>query len=245
MTDAIFYAVSVGAGNAELLTLQAVRVLNECAVLCFPATDSHEGGTRHIAYDAVSGAVDVQKKETLFFPVPMTRDREKVRAAYERIAEQCVERLRAGKSVAFCAIGDVSLYSTAAKIAEMVRARGFAVEFVAGVNAFSAASCDAVLSLCDRDECVTIIPADAYFSVGKLEAALRADGTKVLMKMGRHLREILLLIDACGLRERTTLVQNASLPGDRILHGDALRAVGDDVVADAYLSVGIVRGNIK
>lgn len=241
MSDAIFYAVGIGAGDPELLTVRAVRVLDGCAVICFPET-GRGGDAHHLAYDAVRGAVDMRGKETLFCPVPMTRDREKTHDAYARIAGSCAAFLRQGKSVAFVSLGDVSLYATAVHVADRVRAAGFSVQFVAGVNSFSAAACAASVSLCGRDECATIIPADAYFSAGKLEAALRADGTKILMKAGRHLRGILALIDECGLLADTVLVQRAALPRQRVLCGAALRGADDDLFRDAYLSVVIVGG---
>lgn len=242
MSDAIFYAVGIGAGDPELLTVRAVRVLDGCDVICFPETGRGDD-TRHLAYDAVRGAVAMREKETVFCPVPMTRDREKTAAAYARIADSCAAFLRQGRRVAFVSLGDVSLYATAAHVAERVRAAGFPVQFVAGVHSFSAAACAASVSLCGRDECATIIPADAYFSAGKLEAALRADGTKILMKAGRHLRGILALIDECGLLADTVLVQRASLPGQRVLCGAALRGAGDELFRDAYLSVVIVGGS--
>ena len=241
MSDAIFYAVGVGPGDPELLTVRAVRILGGCDVLCFPETETG-GGARHLAYDAVRGAVSLRGKETLFFPVPMTRKREQTKAVYEQIAARCAEFLRQGRSVAFVSLGDVSLYATAAHIAERVRAAGFETRFVAGVHAFSAAACTAAVSLCARDEGAAIIPADAYFVAGKLEPALRADGTKILMKAARHLRDILELIDGCGLLADTVLVQRASLAGQRVISGEDLRAAGDEVFADAYLSVVIVGG---
>ncbi|MBQ7159843.1 MAG: precorrin-2 C(20)-methyltransferase [Treponema sp.] len=245
MKNGIFYAVSVGPGGSELMTLQAARVLNDCPVICFPETNSSSGSKHHIAYDAVAGAVSLSEKIKHFFSIPMTRDRQKIFAAYEQVVSVCAEHMRGGKDVAFVTIGDVSLYSTAAKIAEMVREQGFCVKFVAGVNAFSAAASASLVSLTDRDEPVSIIPADAFYIEEKLESALRADGTKILMKLGRHLSEIIALVDECGLLERATLVQKVSLPDERIVRGAALRVLDDDVWADSYLSVIIVQGKAE
>ena len=253
MRRGIFYAVSVGAGSPDLLTVRAVRVLSACHVLCFPETDfhsfcfrsseSHSSESHHIAYDAVSGAIDVTGKDIRFYPIPMTRDRAVVCAEYERIASECAVVLRAGNDVAFAAIGDVSLYSTVGRIAERVRALGGEVQYVPGVNSFSAASCEACIPLADRDEGVSIIPGDAFYIEETLRAALLSPGTKILMKMGRRLREILALVDALGLSEQATLVQKVSLPGQKIFRGEELRHLDGSAVEASYLSILIVENN--
>ncbi len=245
MQAGTFYAVSVGPGGSDKLTLEAIQVLERCPVICFPETDAHAEQKHHIAYDAVNGAVSLSEKKLLFFPIAMTRNREKILEEYHRIAMSCAEVLHEGKDVAFCAIGDVSLYATAWHIAALVEDLGFTVSFVSGVNSFSAAACAAGLSLVDRDDSLTIIPGDAFYSKGKLEAALRAEGTKVLMKHARHLSEILLLIDRLGLLGDSVLVQKASMADQRIIRGQDLRSLGDDVMADAYLSLLIVQGKGK
>ena len=241
--NAVFYSVSAGAGNPELLTVQAVRVLNACEVICFPKTAGDGGESHHIAYDAVSEAVDLKTKDVRFFQIPMTRDRTVVCAEYERISRECAELVRGGNSVAFVSIGDVSLYATGSHIAERVQSLGCEVRFVAGVTSFSVAACAGAISLAQRDEMVTIIPADAFYIEKKLKSALCADGTKILMKMGRHLREIIALIGECDLFGRTVLVQKASLPDERVFRGEAIRQMREEAFDAAYLSVIIVRGN--
>lgn len=243
MKGGIFYAVSVGPGEPDLLTLRSVRVLEKCPVICFPQTDSASGKKHHIAFDAVRGAVSLAEKKILFFPFSMVPDCAAMRAEYEAAVSSCESFLRQGMDVAFVSIGDVSLYSTGSRIADLVRERGFEVRFVPGVNSFSVAACEACLSLAGRNESVLIIPGDAFYMEETLRAALLSPGTKILMKMGRHLREILALVDALGLSERATLVQKASLPGQKIFRDEELRHLDDSVIADSYLSILIVKNN--
>ena len=257
---ATFYAVSVGPGGADMLTVQALRVLVSCGVICFPETASPQlsdgaasaspasavplepsrGGRTHLAYDAVSAALDLGGKELLFCPVPMTRDKARLEAAYASICDQCAARLAAGTSVAFCALGDVSLYATAAHVAHRISCRGFAVRFVAGVSSVTAAACSCAVELAGKQSPVTLIPADASYAAGTLSAALSATGSKVLLKASRHLRGIIADIDAAGLLPYSHLVQNVSLPDEARYSGDELRSLPDAVFSDAYLSVIIV-----
>ena len=61
-----FYAVGVGPGDPELLTLKACRTLEACPVVAAPRTRS--GGM--LALDIARGAVDLTEKEIL--PLDLT-----------------------------------------------------------------------------------------------------------------------------------------------------------------------------
>lgn len=66
----VFYAVSVGPGDPELLTRQACRVLEACDVIAAPRMKSG----RMLALDIAAGAVDVQGKTVLPLDFTMARD---------------------------------------------------------------------------------------------------------------------------------------------------------------------------
>lgn len=238
MEKGIFYPVSTGPGSAEMLTLQAVRILRECEIIFFPESEKNT-----LALDSISqiSGLDLSKKTLLPCHFSMTADKEKSAAEYEKIARECQSFLNEGKSVAMLSIGDVSLYSTAARTAIMIQSQGFDVKFIPGVNSFSAAASSALISLCDRDEKLTIIPGDAFFSQGKLKSALEDEGTKVLMKMGRHLKEIISILDELGMIQNATLIQKASLPDEKIFRGKAIAVMTEEDLKASYLSVMIVK----
>lgn len=237
MTKGKFYAVSTGAGNPELLTLKAVRILKSCEVIFYPESERNT-----IALDSISQdeGIDFSRKTLIPCHFSMSGNQEKTSFEYEKIAAECEGFLAEGKSVAMLSIGDVTLYSTAARTAQMIKKHGFDVEFSSGVNSFSQAACSATLSLCDRNEKLTVIPGDSYFTEGKLKTALTDEGTKVLMKMGRHLREIISILNELNLIQKATLVQKASLPQEKIFCGEELLHMSDKDFESAYLSIIIV-----
>lgn len=65
-----FYAVSVGPGDPELLTLQAVRVLENTPVIAAPQTASGQ----MLALDIARGAVDLTGKSVLPLRFTMSHD---------------------------------------------------------------------------------------------------------------------------------------------------------------------------
>ena len=190
---------------------------------------------------SLGNEIDLAHKTLVPCSFSMTSDKRKSDLEYEAIACQCVKFLQDGKSVAMLSIGDVSLYSTAGRTARIIKKSGFEVEFVAGVNSFSAAACSSSLSLCEKDESLSVIPADAFFKNEKLEAALKSDGTKVLMKMGHHLKEIISLLGKLDLLQNATLVQKASLADEKIFYGEEILSMNEADFENAYLSVLILK----
>ncbi len=130
----VFYAVSVGPGDPELMTRQACRVLEACGVIAAPRMKSG----RMLALDIAGGAVDMRGKTIL--PLDFTMERsEAVREKSYRTAAGAIEaELAAGRDVAMVNLGDVSVYATAYYILERVRSDGFETVMCPGVTSFCA-----------------------------------------------------------------------------------------------------------
>lgn len=233
-----FYAVSTGPAGADFITLGAVRVLGRCPTIFYPVTGSGEG--KHIAFDCVCEAVDVSGKECVGVRFSMSGDKARTDAEYGAFASRAAEYLEKG-DVAFVSIGDVSIYSTAARIAKIVGQMGFRVEFVAGVPSFCAAACSCALDMAPGlgDE-IRIIPGDACYRSGALGDVLSSPGTKIFMKSPRHLGEIVSEVVSRGLSGSAHLVQGAGGADERIVTGDVLAEAGADVFGNAYMSVLVV-----
>ena len=89
MSKGIFYGVSVGPGNPELLTLKALRAIERCPVICAPRT--RDG--RMLALEIARQAADLTGKTVLPLDFVMSQDREKQHAAHLKAAELVEARL--------------------------------------------------------------------------------------------------------------------------------------------------------
>lgn len=232
-----FYAVSTGPAGSDYLTLKAVCVLKNCKTIFYPIT----GENSHVAFDCISEVVDVSEKNCIGVRFSMSNDKEKTQKEYNDFYLQVKNELSKG-SVAFIAIGDVSVYSTAARIAKMIEKSGYKIEFVAGVTSFCASACECKLDLAEQDEEIRIIPGDAYFKNGKLDEVLKSDGTKIFMKSPRHLKSIIEKIIELKIVEKTHLIQGVGYENQKIFSGKELLNLNDDVFEKAYMSVIIVKG---
>ena len=202
-----FYAVSVGPGDPELLTLQAVRTLERCAVIAAPQTASGH----MLALDIARAAVDLRGKKILPRAFSMSTDAGTREACWRAAADAVEAALDAGDDVALVNLGDVSLYATAYYILDLIRADGYVAVMLPGVTSICAVAARLGRSLTRMEEPVHILPGSA-----DLADALRLPGTKVLMKSGRAIREAVDAIAQAGLLDRAALVADCGLPTEQV-----------------------------
>ena len=179
---AIFYGVSVGPGDPQLITLAALRAVEACPVIAAPQAPSG----RTLALDILRGAADLTGKAILPLPLAMTRDKAILEEEYRHAADLVRPHLQAGRSVAMLTLGDVSVYSTVHYLLKILTGEGWPARLIPGVPSFCAAAASLGRSLTTMDKPLHILPAGAW----ELEGALALPGSKVLMKSGRRLPQV-------------------------------------------------------
>ena len=203
----VFYAVSVGPGDPELLTRQACRVLEACDVIAAPRVKSG----RMLALDIAGGAVDMRGKTILPLDFTMAREAAVREESYRTAAGAIEAELAAGRDVAMVNLGDVSVYATAYYILERVRSDGFEVVMCPGVTSFCAVAARLGRSLTRMEEPLHILPGSM-----DMDSALTLEGTKVLMKSGRAIHETVDALERHGLAARAGMVADCGLETEQV-----------------------------
>ena len=203
----VFYAVSVGPGDPELLTRQACRVLEVCDVIAAPRTKAG----RMLALDIAGGAVDMRGKTILPLDFTMAHDAAVREDSYRTAAAAIEAALAAGRDVAMVNLGDVSVYATAYYILERVRSDGFEVVMCPGVTSFCAVAARLGRSLTRMEEPLHILPGSV-----DMDSALTLEGTKVLMKSGRAIHETVDALERHGLAARAGMVADCGLETEQV-----------------------------
>ena len=147
------YGIGVGPGDKELLTIKAVRAIENSDVVIAPsALEGGESIALETAKEYIKAGTEVVIKH---FPMGKKNRVEKAKECYEFIEE----KLREGKNVSFLTIGDPYVDSTYIHMLKHMKERGFHVETVPGITSFCAAASLVDRTLVVGDNPLMILPA--------------------------------------------------------------------------------------
>ena len=125
--------VSLGPGEPELITLKALKALQEADVIYCPGTQA-----KSRARDILE-ALPIKMDRVRLFHVPMSKDRTLANQAYDVICTEIADLVATGKNVAITAEGDSGFYSSVNYMFDKLAGMVFPVSTIAGVPAFIAA----------------------------------------------------------------------------------------------------------
>ena len=231
------YAVGVGPGDPELLTLKAARIIRAAPVVAYYSGTRGVSIARSIVADLL--APDVIE-ELLTYPVTVgqTEHREGypgvIGEFYDASAERLASHLEAGRDVVVLAEGDPLFYSSYMYLHDRLAGR-FASEIVPGVTSISAASAAAATPLVRHEDVLTVLP--GTLPVPELARRLADTQAAVIMKLGRTFPGVVEALGQAGRLAEARYVERASTGAELV------RPVAEvDPAAVPYFSMIIVPG---
>ena len=212
-TYGCFYGVGVGPGDPELLTLKALRILQEVPLICTPRSVT---SAESYAFDIVRGFLDEQKQEIIRIPFPVD-DEAGAAEVWRNAADTIGGHLSQGKDVAFITEGDPMLYSTFSYVLDSITS-GYpdvTVEIIPGVSSVMAAAASAGVPLVTHGQRLVILP--AVYGIDDLSEAIANYDTIVLMKVNRTLLQALANLEQLGLAGKGIYVRRASTDREEVV----------------------------
>ena len=209
----IFYGIGVGPGDPELLTVKAIKAIEQVDVLIAPKTEKKDGSV------ALTVAKPYLKKdvEIVYQVFPMVKGfAENSTDAWESNKQEILELLRAGKNVAFLTICDPMFYSTYIYVFRLLENEGVDIQTIPGIPAFAAIGSQLGYPIVEGDDVLSIIPATA--SPEKVEKAMQAADNVVLMKVYKNFEEVADMLDKNEMAEQAVLVSRAGLDDEKIIY---------------------------
>lgn len=201
------FGVGVGPGDPELMTLKAVRILQEADIIACPGKVPEDSTAFKIAVKSVPC---IAHKELISISVPMTYDRSQQDMEHLESSRRIMKCLDEGKNVAFLVLGDPTIYSSFSYYQKILEREGYSTEIISGVPSFCAVAAKLNIPLIEWNEQMHVIPAAHQDNLGE-----RFPGTCIYMKSGKKLKE---LKGHLGQGETYT-VENCGLEGEKVTFG--------------------------
>lgn len=228
-----FYAVGVGPGSPDLITLRAAALIESADTVIVPRS---ELAGESLALVTIRDLIDAQ--EVIEHIYPMKRDAAKTRACWAEVATEVAARTGAGRSVVQVTIGDPMIYSTSAylleSLAELLPPEQ--IHVVPGISAFQATASLLGEPLTLQEDRLCMMPATDMQAV---EQALDCCETLVLYKVGPRLRPLGALLEKHRLLDGARLACYVEQNGREAIFRDFREALSDD--GHGYMSTVIVR----
>ena len=227
------YGIGAGAGDPQLLTVRAAKILSHIDRVMSPA--GRDGGMG-IAFGIVKEYVN-ENAELIPLCFPMNRDEKLLKKCRKEAADRIIRELRNGYSAAFVTLGDPSIYSTYSYIRRQVIWEGFETETVPGITSFCAGAARANVSIAEGNEKTAIVPSgDDAKNIGELIDSFE---TVIIMKAYKSLHDITDILKKKNRIGDAVLIRRAGLDGEKIIYGEKISEVdGEDYLTTLIVHAG-------
>lgn len=229
MNDAIkIWGLGIGPGDPDLITLKALKILQQVDVVAYPALLDGESLVRSIAAPHMSG-----DQAEIVIATPMVVERHPAQDVYDKAAIEISQAVDAGKTVAILCEGDPFFYGSFMYLFARL-SKSYPVRVVPGVTSLAACSAELALPLAARNDVVSVIPGP--LDEAALEQQLLATNTAAIIKVGRHLGKIKRVLEKIGALENAHYIERATMENQQI---KPLNEFNGDIAP--YFSMIIVR----
>lgn len=212
-TKGIFYAVGIGSGTPEDMTLYAKQVLENADVILIPIKKEGEAST---AFKIAEKAADMSRSEHIEMIFPMKEISDYRNYLSEEKLFILKSRLDSGKNIAMITLGDSSVYSTAAYVRQILENDGYTVKTVSGIPSFISSASKAGISLCENRESMVIL--SGMSDENKFEDILKNKNFEniIIMKAGKALPLIIPVLEKNNLLKNTLMLCNVGMENEYI-----------------------------
>ena len=196
------YGIGVGPGDSELLTIKALRAIENCDIIVAPV--AVEGG-ESVAYEIAKEYIKDDTKIILkHFPMGKKDRVEKAKEAYEYIRYE----IENGKTVGFLTIGDPYVYSTYIHMLDHMKENGIEVITIPGITSFCAAASLVNRTLVIGNEPLLILPASRISDI-------KDEKYVVIMKVYKKEEDVIDYLEEKGFDY--VCVQRVGRDGEKVL----------------------------
>ncbi|GGK68288.1 precorrin-2 C(20)-methyltransferase [Amphritea balenae] len=210
-----FYGVGVGPGDPGLITVKALRLIQNSPVVSYLVNDQGHSQGNAIAQAAIAedNAPVVPEQQHIAITMPMLTERRLANDAYDEGARQISEQLEQGYDVVFLCEGDPLFFGSFSYLLERLQDQ-YTCHVVPGISSVNAAASALVKPLTMLTESFVVM--SGRHSDQQILQALNEHDSVVIMKAGQARPRILSLLATAGRTQDAQYLEYIGRDNERI-----------------------------
>ena len=233
-------AVGCGPGDPDLLTVKAVKAIQNADVIMCPTSKE---GKPSIALSVVSSIIDKTKNlEIINLVFPMTKDKNTLESTWKKNSKILAEQVLLGKNVVYLTVGDPYLYSTWIYLHKELEKNHPTIKItvIPGIVSMFTFASKVGISIAEGAEKVSVIP--SCYDLSKVKEIAKNSDTLVFLKDGRYFDQVIELLKEAGFSNDSIFAIGQDLDTDNeIVKKLTLGEVTKDTLTSKYFSILVVK----
>lgn len=238
MTELI--GIGVGPGDPDLLTVKAVRAIQNADVIMCPASKADRPS---IALSVVSSLIDKSKNQEIIKLVfPMTKDKDILESTWKKNAKIMANKVLSGKNVVYLTVGDPYLYSTWIYMHKDIMENHPEIKqsVIPGIVSMFTFAAKVGISIAEGAEKVSIIP--SCYDLSSVKEIAKNSEVLVFLKDGRYFDQVIDVLRDAGFPDTSIFAIGQDLGTDHeIIRKITLGDVNDGTLTTKYFSILVVK----
>ena len=232
--------IGVGPGDPELLTVKAVKAIQNANVIMCPASKEDRPS---IALSVVSSLIEKSKNQEIIKLIfPMTKDKDVLVKTWKKNAKIMAEKVLSGNNVVYLTVGDPYLYSTWIYIHREIEENypKMKISVIPGIVSMFTFASKVGVSIAEGAEKVSIIP--SCYDLTKVKEIAKNSETMIFLKDGRYFDQVIELLRESGFPDDSIFAIGQDLGTENeVIRKMKLGEVNDDTLTTKYFSILVVK----
>lgn len=233
-------AIGVGPGDPDLLTVKAVKAIQNADIIMCPASKEDRPS---IALSIVSPLIDKSKNQEIIKLIfPMTKDKDVLEQTWKKNAKIMAETVLLGKNVVYLTVGDPYLYSTWIYMHKDLEENypDMSITVIPGIVSMFTFASKVGVSIAEGAEKVAIIP--SCYDLSSVKEIAKNSETMVFLKDGRYFDQVINVLKESGFPDDSIFAIGQDLGTENeIIRKLTLGEVNDDTLTTKYFSILVVK----
>jgi precorrin-2/cobalt-factor-2 C20-methyltransferase len=232
--------IGVGPGDPDLLTVKAVKAIQDADVIMCPASAEDRPS---IALSVISSLIDKSKNQEIVKLIfPMTKDKDVLKSHWKNNAKIMAEKVLSGKNVVYLTVGDPYLYSTWIYMHRDISVNypDIKISVIPGIVSMFTFASKVGVSIAEGAEKVAIIP--SCYDLSSVKEIAKHSEVLVFLKDGRYFDKVIDLLKESGFPDNSIFAIGQDLGTDHeIIRKMTLGEVNDGTLTTKYFSILVVK----